>query len=310
MQWLNYHHLLYFWTVAREGSVVRAAEVLSLTQPTISGQIRALEEALGEKLFDRVGRRLVPTEVGRVVYRYAEEIFTLGRELLDTLNDRPTGRPFRLVVGVADVMPKLIVRRLLQPAMALPEGVQLICREDKTERLLGALSMHALDVVLADTPMGPGVSVRAFNHLLGECPVTIFATRPLAAKLRKHFPKSLDGAPLLLPTDNTVVRRSLDQFFDAHELRPRVVAEFEDSALLKSFGEAGAGAFAAPSVIEDDVARQFGVVPVGRLDQVKERFYAISVEKRLKHPAVVAISEGAQQDLFGPGQPASGEPTR
>lgn len=274
------------------------------------GQIRALEDALGEKLFDRVGRRLVPTEIGRLVYRYAEEIFTLGRELMDTLNDRPTGRPFRLVVGIADVMPKLIVHRLLEPALALPEGVQLVCREDKTERLLGALSLHELDVVLADTPMGPGVSVRAFNHLLGECPVTIFGTKPLAAALRKRFPKSLDGAPILLPTDNTVVRRSLDQFFDANEVRPQVVAEFEDSALLKTFGAAGAGVFAAPSVIERDVARQFGVVPIGRLEQVKERFFAISVEKRLKHPAVVAISENARHDLFGQPQADSGGATR
>lgn len=301
MQWLNYHHLLYFWTVAREGSVVRAAETLSLTQPTISGQIKMLEDALGERLFDRVGRRLVLTEVGRLVYRYADEIFTLGRELLDTLNDRPTGRPFRLVVGVADVMPKQIVHRLLQPAMDLPEGVQLVCREDKTERLLGALSMHELDVVLADRPMGPGVSVRAFNHLLGESSITVFGTKALAAKLRRGFPKSLDGFPMLLPTDNTVVRRAIEQFFDAQEIRPRIIAEFEDSALLKAFGEAGAGVFTAPTVIERDVSRQFGVTPIGQLESVKERFYAISVEKRLKHPAVVAISDAARHGLFGGG---------
>ncbi len=300
MQWLNYHHLLYFWTVAREGSVVRAAEALSLTQPTISGQIRALEDALGEKLFERAGRRLVLTEVGRLVFRYADEIFTLGRELLDTLNDRPTGRPYRLVVGIADVMPKLIVRRLIEPALALPEGVQVICREDKTERLLAALSLHELDVVLADTPMGPGVSVRAFNHLLGESPVSILGTRALAQKLRRNFPRSLDQAPILLPTENTVVRRSLDQFFAANDVRPRIVGEIEDSALLKSFGEAGMGVFPAPAVIEQDVCRQFGVQVIGRLEGVRERFYAISVEKKLKHPAVVAISENARRQLFEP----------
>lgn len=299
MQWLNYHHLLYFWTVAREGSVVRAAEVLSLTQPTISGQIRALEEALGEKLFERSGRRLVLTEVGRIAYRYAEEIFTLGRELLNTLDDRPTGRPYRLVVGVADVMPKLIVRRLLEPALRLPEGVQVICREDKTERLLASLSTHELDVVLADTPMGPGLSVRAFNHLLGESSVSILGAKQHAQKHRRQFPKSLDQAPMLLPTPNTVVRRSLEQFFDSQDIRPRVVAEIEDSALLKSFGEGGLGLFPVPSVIEKDVCRQFGVQVVGRLDQVRERFYAISVEKKLKHPAVVAISENARQQVFG-----------
>lgn len=306
MQWLNYHHLLYFWTVAREGSVVRAAETLSLTQPTISGQIRALEDALGEKLFERAGRRLVLTEVGRLVFRYAEEIFTLGRELLDTLNDRPTGRPYRLVVGIADVMPKLIVRRLIEPALRLPEGVQVICREDKSDRLLAALSLHELDVVLADTPMGPGVSVRAFNHLLGESGVTVFGIKALAQRFRRQFPKSLDQAPMLLPTENTVVRRSLDQFFAAHDIRPRIVGEIEDGALLKSFGEAGIGLFPAASVIERDVCRQFGVQVVGRLEQVRERFYAISVEKKLKHPAVVAISENARQQLFGGGEDAGG----
>lgn len=300
MQWLNYHHLLYFWTVAREGSVVRAAETLSLTQPTISGQIRALEDALGEKLFERAGRRLVLTEVGRLVFRYADEIFTLGRELLDTLNDRPTGRPYRLVVGIADVMPKLIVRRLLEPALALPEGVQVICREDKSDRLLAALSLHELDVVLADTPMGPGVSVRAFNHLLGESPVSILGTRALAQKLRRNFPRSLDQAPILLPTENNVMRRSLDQYFAANDVRPRIVGEIEDSALLKSFGEAGIGVFPAPAVIEQDVCRQFGVQVIGRLEGVRERFYAISVEKKLKHPAVVAISENARRQLFEP----------
>lgn len=298
MQWLNYHHLLYFWTVAREGSVVRAAQALGLTQPTISGQIRALEDALGERLFQRAGRRLVLTEVGRLVYRYADEIFSLGRELLDTLNDRPTGRPYRLVVGVADVMPKLIVRRLLEPALKLPEGVQVICREDKTERLLASLSMHELDVVLADGPMGPGVSVRAFNHLLGESGVTVFGTRALSQQYRRGFPASLDGAPILLPAPHTAMRRALDHFFAVHELRPNIVAEFDDGALLKSFGESGLGLFPAPSVIEGDVCRQYDVVAVGHLPGLRERFYAISVEKRLRHPAVVAISEGARHDLF------------
>jgi LysR family transcriptional activator of nhaA len=306
MQWLNYHHLLYFWTVAKEGSVVRAAEVLSLTQPTISGQVRALEVSLGEKLFARSGRRLVLTDVGRTVFRYADEIFSLGRELLDTLNDRPTGRPLRLAVGVADVLPKLIVRRLVEPALRLPEGIQIVCREDKTDRLLAALSVHDLDVVLADTPMGPGVSVRAFNHLLGESTVSILGVRSLVARHRRGFPHSLDQAPMLLPTDNTVVRRSLDQFFGVHGIRPRIVAEFEDSALLKAFGETGAGLFPSPTAIEQDVCRQTGFAVAGRLEHVRERFYAISVERRLKHPAVVAISEGARHHLFGP---VEGAPT-
>ena len=301
MEWLNYHHLLYFWTVATEGSVVGAAEKLRLTQPTISGQIRVLEDTLGEKLFQRVGRRLVLTDIGRVVYRYADEIFAIGRELLDTLNDRPTGRPYRLIVGVADVMPKALVHRLLAPALRLPEGVQLTCREDKTDRLMAALAVHELDVVLADTPMAPGLSVKAFNHLLGESGVTLMAEKKLAASLRRGFPRSLDRAPMLLPCAHTTLRRSIDQWLGARELRPRVVGEFDDSALMKVFGQSGAGVVPAPTVVERDVAAQYGLSVVGRVEGVRERFYAISVEKRLKHPAVVAISEAARHDLFGNG---------
>lgn len=298
MTWLNYHHLLYFFTVAREGSVVMAAEKLRLTQPTISGQVKALEQTLGERLFQRQGRRLVMTEVGRLVYRYAEEIFSLGQEMLDTLNDRPTGRPLRLIVGVADQMPKMLVHRLLAPALALPAGVQIVCRDDKTDRLLAALAMHELDVVLADAPMAPGVAVRAFNHLLGECGVSFFATPTLARTLGRRFPKSLDGAPMVLPAENIAVRRSLEQWFEAQDVRPNVVAEIEDSAVLKSFGQGGAGVFPAPSVVEAAVAQQYGVRVVGRTTDVVERFYAISVEKKLKHPAVVAITEAARVGLF------------
>jgi LysR family transcriptional activator of nhaA len=298
MEWLNYHHLLYFWTVAREGSIVRAGEQLRLTQPTISGQVKALEDALGERLFDRQGRRLVLTEMGRVVYRYADEIFALGRELLDTINDRPTGRPYRLVVGVANNLPKMLVYRLLAPALSLPEGVRVICRDDYTDRLLAALSLHEVDVVLTDAPMGPGVSVRAFNHLLGECGVTFLGTPDLAARARRRFPASLDGMPVLLPTEGLNSRRSLDEWFGAHGVRPQVVAEFDDSAVLKAFGHAGAGIFPVPTVVEDDVRRQYGVRVVGRADDVRERFYAISVEKRLKHPAVVAMTQRARTDVF------------
>lgn len=299
MAWLNYHHLLYFYTVAREGSVVRAAEQLSLTQPTISGQIRALEEALGEKLFVRQGRRLALTEVGRTVYRYGAEIFELGRELLDTLNDRPTGRPFRLVVGVADQMPKTLVRRLLEPALAIPGGLQMVCREDKTDRLLAELSLHELDVVLADQPMGTGVAVRAFNHLLGECGISFLGTKTLARKYRRRFPASLDGAPMLLPSANVALRRPLEQWLETHGVRPHLVAEIEDSALMKAFGESGTGVFPVPTVVEADVMRRASLAVVGRTEAVKERFYAISVEKKLKHPAVVAITESARHDLFG-----------
>jgi LysR family transcriptional regulator, transcriptional activator of nhaA len=299
MEWLNYHHLLYFYTVAREGSVARAAEQLRLAQPTISGQIRALEESLGERLFARSGRHLVPTEMGRVVYRYADEIFSLGRELMDTLRDRPTGRPVRLVVGVADALSKLIAYRLIEPALRLPEPVHVICREDKPERLLAELSVHGLDLVLADAPLSPAVRVRAFNHLLGECGVTIFAAPRLAATLRRGFPQSLEGSPFLLPADDTMLRRALDHWFDAIGVRVQVAGEFDDSALMKVFGQAGTGAFAVPSVIEREVRRQYGVSLVGRVDAVRERFYAITVERRIKHPAVVAISQAARTELFG-----------
>lgn len=299
MEWLNYHHLLYFWTVARTGGVSNASAELRLAQPTISGQLRALEDALGEKLFHRVGRRLELTEMGRVVYRYADEIFTLGRELQDAVRGRPTGRPVRLAVGVADVLPKLITYRLLEPALRLPEPVRIIIREDKPERLLADLAVHELDLVLSDAPISPSIKVRAFSHLLGECGVTIFATRELGAKYRRGFPRSLDGAPMLLPTESTSLRRALDQWFAQHGLRPKVVSEIEDRALLKAFGERGVGLFPGPTAIEKEIRRRYSVSAVGHIDAVKERFYAISVERRLKHPAVLAISASARERLFG-----------
>jgi LysR family transcriptional regulator, transcriptional activator of nhaA len=301
MEWLNYHHLLYFWVVAREGSIAKASKELLLAQPTITGQIRALENALGAKLFTRSGRNLVPTEVGRIAYRYANEIFSLGREFTDVLKGRPAGLPIRLVVGVSDDLPKLIAYRLIEPALTLAEPVQIVCYEGQPETLMTELATFGLDVVLSDAPIGPGVRVRAFSHLLGSCGVTFFAKPILAAKYRKNFPASLDGAPMLLPLENTAVRRSLEQWFEVQNIRPRVVGQFQDSALLKVFGQAGVGLFAAPTAIEQDVRRHYKVSVVGRTDAVTERFYAISVERKLKHPAVVAISESARQTLFGQG---------
>ena len=298
MEWLNYHHLLYFWTVAREGTIARASQELRLAQPTISGQIRVLEDQLGEKLFQRSGRNLVLTDMGRVVYRYADDIFSLGRELMDTLKDRPTGRPMRFQVGVADEVSKMIAYRLLEPAMRLPQQVQIVCRDGAADRLLTELATHSLDLVIADTPISPAIKVKAFSHALGETPVTVFATAKLAAARRKNFPRSLDGAPFLLPTSGKTLRRTLDQYFDQQSIRPRVVAELDDSALMTTFGQAGAGLFVAPTVIEKEVLRQFDVAIVGRLDAVRERYFAISVERRLKHPAVVAISEAANEMLM------------
>lgn len=298
MEWLNYHHLLYFWTVAREGSISAASRKLRLAQPTVSGQIRALEDAMGEKLLERSGRKLELTEVGRVVYRYADEIFSLGRELMDTLKGRPTGRPQRLVVGISDGVPKLIAYRLLEPALRLPDPVRLVCTEDRPDRLLAELALHNFDLVLSDAPVGAGTNVRAFSHLLGETSVTLFAAPKLAARLRRKFPASLDGAPVLMPLDQSPLSRSLSQWFEASGVRPEVVAELEDSALIKAFGQAGAGAFPAPTAIAREIEAQYGVEAVGRVEGVRERFYAISVERKIKHPAVLAISQAARLDLF------------
>jgi len=298
MEWLNYHHLLYFWTVVKEGGVGPAAKALRLAPPTISGQVRALEESLELTLFDRVGRKLQVTDDGRVVFRYADEIFNLGRELLDTVKGRPTGRPLRLHVGISDVLPKLVCHDLLMPALRLPEPVQIVCHGDKTERLLAELAVQGLDLVLSDVPVGGNIKVRAFNHLLGECGLTFFATPDLARKYRRGFPHSLDGAPLLVPTEDSLVRRSLDHWFESIDVRPHLVAEFDDSGLLKSFGQGGEGIFGVPSVVEAGVRKQYGVQVVGRTEEVVERFYAITVERRIKHPAAVAISESAKQNLF------------
>lgn len=298
MEWLNYHHLFYFWIVAKEGSIARATQTLRLAQPTISAQIRTLEDHLGEKLFERRGRGLVLTEMGRLIQRYADEIFTLGRELQEVVKGRPTGRPLRLTVGVSDVIPKLVAHHLLEPALSGPAPVHLVCLEDRTDRLLAALAVHELDIVLADEPIAPLSHIRGFNHLLGECGITILGTPELASAHRRRFPKSLDGAPFLLPTVNTTVRRALDQWFESQGVRPRVVAEFEDSALLKTFAQAGHGLFAVPNVIEREIAKQYGVRALGRIDTVRERFYAISVERRLQHPAVVALTEAARSKLF------------
>jgi LysR family transcriptional activator of nhaA len=213
MEWVNYHHLLYFWVVAREGGLVPAGKLLRLSHPTLSAQVQALEDHLGEKLFTKVGRRLALTDVGRVVFRYADEIFTLGREMVDTVKGRSTGQPLRLEVGVVDVVPKLVVRQLLKPALSLPEPVKLVCYEDSYEKLLAALALHTLDIVIADAPVPAGSSVRAFNHVLGETWVSFFGARSLATTFKRGFPRSLDGAPVVLPLEHTALRRGLDQWF-------------------------------------------------------------------------------------------------
>lgn len=298
MDWLNYHHLFYFWTVAREGSIARACEVLHLAQPTISGQIRDLENALKAKLFDKQGRYLVLTDIGRVVYRYAEEIFSLGRELQDVVQGRPTGHPLRFVVGVAETMPKRIVHRLLEPALKLPDPIQLIVQDGKPEPLFAQLALHDFDLVLADLPVSPMVRIRAYNHLLGECGISILACPKLARRYRKNFPQSLNEAPFLLPLENTPLRRSLDLWLEDQKIRPLIRGEFADSALLKVFGQMELGLFAAPSVVEEEICRQYHVQPVGRIEAIREKFYAITVEKKIKHPAALAICQQARLQLF------------
>lgn len=298
MDWLNYHHLLYFWTVAREGTIARAGEKLHLGQPAISTQLRQLESSLGAKLFQKSGRNLELTETGRMVYRYADEIFSLGRELTDTLRGRPTGKPVRFVVGIVDVVPKLVAKRLLEPALQLPEPLRLVCVEDSIERLLSELALHNVDIVLSDTPVTGAMKIRAFNHQLGESPISVFGTHELARKYRRGFPKSLDGAPFLMHGRASSVRRSLETWLDSQDLHPLIRAEFDDSALLKVFGQAGEGLFVSPSVIKDEICRQHEVELVGEIPTIREHFYAISAERRLKHPAVVAISESAHRNLF------------
>jgi LysR family transcriptional activator of nhaA len=299
VDWLNYHHLLYFWVVAKEGGITQASKVLHLAHPTISAQIHRLEEVLGEKLFARKGRNLVLTETGRVAFRYADEIFSLGQEFLDTVKGRSGGQQLRLVVGVSDVLAKSIVHRMLEPAFRLEDKVRIICRENRSaEAFLGELAVHAIDVILSDTPAGPGASVRTFSHPLGECGTSLVASARLARACRRGFPRSLDGVPVLLPSGDSTFRRALNEWFDARNIRPQIIAELDDIALASVLGEAGLGVFAVPDVIEDEVRSRYRVQLVGRVKTIRQRFYAISVERKIKHPGVVAICEVARAHIF------------
>jgi len=291
MQRLNYHHLLYFWTVAREGSISRASEKLNLTQPTISAQIGQFEAAVGQKLFERVGRGLALTDTGRGVFEYAEEIFALGRELTQFLNGRNVGRGMRLSVGIAEALPKLMVTRLLEPALQGPEPIHLTCHEDKSERLIADLSVHALDMVLSDVPATPHSGAGFFNQLLVKSEVSVFGTSELLQRYGADMPQSLNGAPVLLPSSNQALRRVLDQWFESEGVWPDVRAEIADSALLKTFGSSGAGLFVAPSLVSEAICRQYGVERAGTLAGVYERFYLITAQRKIQHPSIVAILE-------------------
>jgi LysR family transcriptional activator of nhaA len=300
MEWLNYHHLLYFWMVAKEGSIVQAGKRLGLAHPTISGQIHRLEEVMGEKLFARRGRELVLTDVGRTTFRYADEIFSLGQELLDTVKGRPRGRPIRLVVGVSDVLAKSIVHRILEPAFHLEQPVQVICKESRSaEAFMGDLAQHEVDVVLADAPASSASTVRAFSHPLGDCGSVVMAAPPVARALRRRFPDSLDGAPFLVPGASSTLRRALDAWLHARDIRPKVVAELDDAALATILGEASLGVFVAPDVVEAEIKRRYEVQPVGRIRELRQHFYAISVQRRITHPAVAAICKLARTNIFG-----------
>lgn len=298
MDWLNYHHLLYFWMVARERGVSKAAAALHVTQPTVTAQVRALERSLGRKLFERQGRHLALTPEGEKVFRYADEIFSLGRELLEAVKGEPQHKPKRFRVGVSDALPKLTTYRLLEPALAIQPAFRLHVRIDKTERLLGELAVHALDIVIADAPMMPSTRIRAFSHLLGETTVSIYGTAALARLFKRDFPRSLQAAPLLLQTTNTAVRQSLEEWFDVHQIEPEIVGEVEDMAMLQTLGEHGLGLFAAPTVMRREICRRHGVVWLGELDKVREKFYAISIERRISHPAVRLIADQAKRRLF------------
>lgn len=295
---LNYHHLLYFWVVAREGSVSRACKKLGVAQPTISAQLRSLEQALKTKLFSRAGRGLALTESGHLTLRYANEIFSLGRELTDTLRGRAIGRLSRFTVGVVDSMAKLIAYRLLEPAFRLPEAFSIAARENSQQYLLGELVAHNLDLVLAESPLSPESHIKAFNHFLGECSVTVFGVPSLVKPRKQNFPQSLDAAPILLPSENTLLRRALERYFVDNNISPHRVGEFDDSASAKVFGMAGIGLFVAPTVIAEEVKRQYQVEVLGELESVRERYYAISMERRIRHPAVAAISNAARNKLF------------
>lgn len=298
---LNYKQLHYFWQVAHAGSIARASEQLDLTPQTLSGQIGLLESALGSALFRRVGRGLELTETGQRALSYADEIFEVGAEMEQALRGDKTGRATQFRVGIADVMPKSIVYRLLAPALTLAEPIKIVCREDRLERLLGELAIHHLDMVLADRPMPAELNIKGYSHKLGECGVSFFATPDLAEQYGKKFPASLNHAPLLVPSMDTAMRGRLMRWLDVQRLHPQIVGEFDDSALMKAFGQAGVGIFVAPSVIADEIVQQHGVVEIGQVTEVLDYFYAISVERRFTHPAVVAISEAARQELFATG---------
>jgi len=294
---INYKHLYYFWVVAKQGGITRASERLHLTPQTISGQISQLEDSIGDALFGKAGRNLELTETGRLVLGYADEIFSLGGELEEALRNLPPDRQITFKVGIADVVPKTIAYRLLAPALSLPDPVRIICRENNLASLLAELALHRVDMVIADGPIPPGINVRGFSHVLGDCGISFLAVQSLARTLRKNFPHSLNGAPLLIPSETNLVQAKLLDWLDSLRIYPRIVGEFDDSALMKVFGQAGTGIFITSTPIATEVAKQYGLGIIGSTEAVREQYYAISVERRISHPAVSAVTETAREWL-------------
>ena len=298
MEWLNYHHLFYFWMTVKTGTVAAAAESLHLARPTVAAQIKDLEKSVGRKLFEKQGRGLVLTEFGKQVHQYADEIFAIGHELREFIKTGHQGNRKRFVIGLPDVVPKIVAFELLKPALHMDNRPRTICYEGKLDRLLADLALHKLDLVISDSPAPPTLEFKVFNHKLGECGMTMLATPALAKKYRAGFPHSLTDAPCLMPTDHTAVRRSLDIWMDENDIFPDIIAEFEDSALLKVFGQAGEGIFPVPTAIENIVKKQYGVHLVGRIPEVLDKFYAISAEKRVHHDATLLVVKQARNELF------------
>ncbi|WP_246614997.1 transcriptional activator NhaR [Agarivorans litoreus] len=294
---INYKHLHYFWVAAKQGGIARASELLHITPQTISGQISLLEQHFGSALFSKVGRNLELTETGRLALSYADEIFTLGDELEDSLRQGSAERPQLLKVGIAEVVPKTIAYRLLEPAYNMGEPLRMLCKENTLENLLAELALNRLDLVLADGPVPPGLGVRGFNHALGESGVSFVASPNIAKSLHANFPACLDGAPLLIPSEINLMHVRLLQWFDKQNIHPQIMGEFDDSALMKTFGQAGVGAFIVPTAIADEVVNQYGVELIGSIQDVREQFFAITAERRIANPAVVAITESAREWL-------------
>ncbi|MEM7457775.1 MAG: transcriptional activator NhaR [Planctomycetota bacterium] len=298
MEWLNYHHLFYFWMTVKSGTVSAAADALHLARPTVAAQIKELEKSFGEKLFEKQGRGLVLTEFGTEVHKFADEIFSIGHELREFVKTGHTGTRKRFVVGLPDVVPKHVAFELLKPALSMPERPRMICYEGKLNQLLADLALHKLDVIISDAPAPSTLEFKVYNHKLGECGLSMLAVPAIAKKYRRGFPESLTDAPCLLPTDHTAVRRSLDIWLEDNEIFPEIVAEFEDSALLKVFGQQGQGIFPVPTAIESQIKKQYGVHLVGRIPDALDKFYAISAEKRVQHPATLEIVKQARNELF------------